>query len=242
MNQTKIQTALDLHKKAYDFLLASRDSGRATSHPLDEATVEAWGHADSGAEWVTRHYAELPLAHRPEREEIPAFSQFLTSFFATSFSVIKTKYYLSEGLRKSAQTRLGGPPLGKAQTEIYIRAMPARRLDGTRKSKHAKEKEAQAAETLCFHNFRALAAECGADDSHEAFLRLRKNDSLAADLTLWTYAEQLVNRAQFASQGPSVYRLWLQIPENIRRDLSASLIWQARQRLLQFLQSTPSNH
>jgi hypothetical protein len=216
MNKTEIQTALDLHQKAYAFLLASRESGRAASAPLDEATIEAWSHGESCTEWVERHYAELPLAYRPERADVPAFAQLLTSFLATSFTAFKSVY--GDG--------------------IHICALSKRRPDGTRRSKRAKQKEAQAMETLCFHQFRALASECGADDHYEAFQNLQQNEARGADLALWTYAAQLVQRSQFASQGPVVYRLWLQLPKETRQSLSAEFIWQARQRLLHFLQST----
>ncbi len=215
MTQTEIQTALDLHKKAFEFLLASRASGRAVSGPLDETTIEAWSDGESCAEWVGRHYAELPLAYRPERDEVPAFAQFLTSLLTTSFMAFKSVY--GDG--------------------IQICAMSTRRADGTRRSKRARQKEAQAMETLCFHQFRALAAECGADDSDEAFQCLWQNEARGADLALWTYAAQLVQRSQFASQGPVVYRLWLQLPKETRRELSTELIWQARERLMQFLKN-----
>jgi len=183
MNQSEIQSAIALEQKAFAFLLASRASGHAASRPLDEATLAAWQHADSCAAWITRHYDELPSANRPEREEVRAFSQFLSSFFATSFSVSKT--------RRDGEIR------------IQIRALPTRRLDGSRKSNHLKEKERKAADALRQMALTALAAECGASATDAHFSQTHHDATLAADLTLWTYARQLVNRSEYASQGPA---------------------------------------
>ncbi len=83
----------------------------------------------------------------------------------------------------------------------------------------------------------ALAAESERAQNLVAASPIAQGSALAADLTLWTYAVQLVNRAHYASQGPSVYRLWLDLPEKTRRNLNADLVWQARQRLLNHLNS-----
>ena len=222
MNLTDIQMALDLQQQALAFLLAARDSGRAASGPLDEVTVAAWKHADSCAEWVEKHYQELPAVNRPERREIPVFAQLLSSFFTTSFSTFSVPTFNKRG---------------EDVTQVQIRALPQRRLDGTRKSNAVREREKTAARALRAYAFEALAEECGVDEARANFAAAETNASLSADLTLWTYAIQLVNRTQFASQGPAVYRLWLELPESTRKNLTAELVWRARQRLLEFLQS-----
>lgn len=213
MNYSELEIALDLHQKAFAFLLEARANGRATSRPLDEATIEAWRRPESCAAWVTKHHSELPMAFRPDPEQARPFAFFLSSFFATSFSAERVQ-------------RWDG-------SELRIRALPTRRLDGRKKSDQSRARERQAAEALCQMAYAALAEECGATlDSAE----LSKN--LRADLALWTYAEQLVNRAQYASQGPALYHLWQTLSEEIRRNLSADLVWQARQRLVESIQST----
>ena len=216
MTYTEIQSALELHQKAFAFLLEARASGRAGSHVLDETVVAAWQRPALCEDWVTRHYEQLPAAHRPEREEIGVFSQFLSSFFTTSFAASR--------VRRDGEMR------------FMIRALPTRRLDGSRKSAHAKEKERQGADLLRELEFASLGEECQVAVSPEQFAQLQDNAELTDDLTLWTYAQQLVNRSQYASQGQAVYRLWLELPEKTRQKLSADLIWKARERLIQFLQ------
>ena len=217
MNLNDIETALDLHQKAFGFLLACRASGHAGSRPFDENTVAAWKSGDRCIDWVTRNYDQLPSEFRPAREDIGAFAQLLSSLFSTSFSMSKTM-------------RDGRPA-------FFVRALPTRRPDGSKKSAHAKSKERNAAQVLRQGALEALAEACGI--SCTARLATFDNDpAAAADLTLWTYAIQLVNRAHYASQGPAVYQLWLDLPEKTRRDFTAERVWQARQRLAQHLQST----
>jgi len=218
MNHSEIETALELHQKAFALLLESRASGHAGSHPFDEAIIAAWSDPHSCIRWVISHCDQLPAASRPRRDQIPAFSQLLSSLFATSFSVSKTK---REGVMR-----------------IQVRALATRRLDGSRKSSHAKAKELEAAKVLRQHALESLMAECGHAPRREALSSLLRSPALNLDLTLWTYAVQLVNRAHYASQGPAAYQLWLDLPEKIRRDLSADLIWQARRRLIHHLNSS----
>jgi len=217
MNQIEIETALDLHKKAFGFLLECRTSGHAGSRPFDEATITAWRSADTCIDWITRHYEQLPLTSRPQRDQIAAYGQMLSSLFSTSFSASKTVR--------------GG------EVQILVRALPTRRLDGSKKSEHAKAKEQKMADLLRQGALDALAIEAEVQPVPitSAFTQ---DCALAADLTLWTYASQLVNRAHYASQAPAVYRLWLDLPEKTRRNLNPDFVWQARQRLLDHLKVT----
>lgn len=217
MNQTEIETALELHQKAFSFLLDCRASGHAGSHPFDESTITAWRSADTCIGWITRHYDQLPTAFRPQRDQIIGFGQFLSSLFATSFSVSKT--------------------VRDGEVRIHVRALPTRRLDGSKKSNHAKTKERKSADLLRQHAIEALAAESEHAQPLSATAVFAQDSALASDLTLWAYAVQLVNRAHYASQGPAVYRLWLDLPEKTRRNMNADLVWQARQRLLNHLNS-----
>jgi hypothetical protein len=217
MNHTEIESALELHQKAFAFLLECRATGRAGSCPFDEATIAVWRNPQSCIRWVTSHCDQLPAVSRPRLDQIPAFAQLLSSLFATSFSVSKTK-------REGA-------------VRIQVRALATRRLDGSRKSDRAKAKERKAADALRQHAFESLMAESG-QPAAEALSSILRDPASSLDLTLWTYAVQLVNRTHYASQGPAAYQLWLDLPEEIRRDLNADLIWQARHRLIHHLNSS----
>src|SRR5262249_40922562 len=62
-------------------------------------------------------------------------------------------------------------------------------------------------------------------------------DDIYQQLALWTYIRELVRRTEFASQGPPVYRLWLEIDERTRKNLTVQLVWQARERLLEWFKN-----
>lgn len=114
LNLTEIESALDLHQKAFGFLLESRASGHAGSRPFDEATINAWRNPDTCTDWITRTYDQLPVTFRPSRDHILVVGLFLSSLFATSFSVSK-------------KVRNG-------EVRIQVRALATRRLDGSKKS------------------------------------------------------------------------------------------------------------
>jgi hypothetical protein len=218
MNQLSLTTALDLHQKAFAFLMECRASGCAGSHPFDESTLAAWRSPEACIQWVARNYDQLSLAHRPPRDQLTEFARFLCSLFATSFSVCKIVH--------------------DGETRIQVRALASRRLDGTKKSIYTKTKERRAADLLLSHAFVALAAEIGLEQPPI----IPKGSALEADLALWAWAVQLVNRANFASQGPAVHLLWLDVPEKTRRQLNPETVWLARQRLINHLSSSqPAN-
>ena len=94
---------------------------------------------------MTRNYDQLPGEFRPSREDITGFAQLLSSLFATSFSVSKTMR--------------DGKPV------FFVRALPTRRPDGSKKSAEAKSKERIAAQVLRQGALEALAEACGASAS-----------------------------------------------------------------------------
>lgn len=63
-------------------------------------------------------------------------------------------------------------------------------------------------------------------------MRLRDEAEFSEDLTLWTYAVELVRRTRYGSQGQAVHHLWLALPEAARVKLDALQFWDARRRLL----------
>lgn len=217
MNHTQIEAALELHRKAFALLMECGSSGHAGSRPFDETTIAAWRDSESCRRWVTTHLDQLPVALRPESDQIALFAQLFSSLFATSFSISKSQIH--------------------GKTRMVVRALPTRHLDGSRKSAHAKSKEREVSNVLRRHALNLLLDQTEQSRLADSFLVIIADPASSTNLTLWTYAVQLVNRAEFASQGPAVYRLWLDLPEKTRRNLTADLVWQARQRLIDSLNS-----
>ena len=65
-------------------------------------------------------------------------------------------------------------------------------------------------------------------------------EAIGQYLSLWTYVRELVRRAEFASQGTSVHRLWLALEERTRKNLSVEAVWQARMNLVGWLRKESS--
>jgi hypothetical protein len=106
------------------------------------------------------------------------------------------------------------------------------------KGKKARAKAATSAVLLQIYALEALAAEQGLEVSSAV------RESLAAgnvpkELTLLTYAHELVRRTEYASQGASVYWLWLELDEKTRNGLTVESVQQAEQRLLDWLNCRP---
>jgi hypothetical protein len=217
MQLNELKRVIEIQQKAFAFLMECKASRRAGSCPLDMEIIRAWEHADTCAEWLTKFLEQIPLSCRPARGEIAAFAMYLSSFLSTSF--------------------IAEPIVWGDESWVEIRATAGHRSDGSHKSKWTKAKERDAAELLRKYAFETLALECEILPADNALTALDQDEALAADLTLWAYAEQLVNRSQYASQGPAVYRLWLDLPVKTRRNLSADQVWRARERLIQFLKA-----
>jgi hypothetical protein len=64
------------------------------------------------------------------------------------------------------------------------------------------------------------------------------NPEFSQQLTRYAYGVELVRRCHYASQGTAVHRLWLELDESVRKNLSASTIWKAREYLVSWLQTT----
>lgn len=62
--------------------------------------------------------------------------------------------------------------------------------------------------------------------------RLLRDQGLAEQLRLWTYAWELDRRAREKGKGSVVHQLWRSLPKDTRKTLTAEQIWQAREQLL----------
>lgn len=114
-----------------------------------------------------------------------------------------------------------------ASTSFNERAHLLRAPSG---AKRAKAKARSSAEVLKGFVLEELAAEHGLALPSE--IQERLIGICPPELTLVAYAKELVRRTEYASQGPSVYWLWLELNERSRNDLTVEAIRLAEQRLL----------
>lgn len=168
------------------------------------------------ADWLKRHFNEFPVELRPGPDEFDGFAKMLTSFFNTSFHL--------EGS--------GGNK----------RLVRGRKFKDGRNKKYAQGRAADAAEELTRLAVASLAEEEGVRLEENIISSISKDGALAEQLSLWAYACELVRRSQFASQGPAVHQLWLELDEKKRRSLNAEVIWQARSVLIEALKKKAATY
>ncbi|MBN8248264.1 MAG: hypothetical protein J0L84_12575 [Verrucomicrobia bacterium] len=123
-----------------------------------------------------------------------------------------------------------------AATSFNTRAY---RLRVPKGAQRAKAKARSSAAVLKAYALEALACEHGLVPAAEAQRRLDLGLH-PPELTLMTYARELIRRTEYASQGLSVYWLWLELDEHSRKGLTVAAVQQAEQRLLEWLKQPDS--
>ena len=168
---------------------------------------------------MKRHLNELPLELRPKPHEFRPVGYLLSSFFHTSFRVAEVRSW------DTAETTL-------------VRGVKS--FKNPRHKRHTEHREEEAAIELKRVAITTLANECGISLSPVVRERALTDAEIAQDLSLWTYACELVRRAEFAPQGSPVHRLWLELDEKTRKQFSADPVWKARERLEWWLRNRSS--
>ncbi len=214
MNATQLETAVELQRKAYGLLLWLKQRARTNPALFRPDEVAALASGETCAEWTGRRLASFPHEFRPADGQLRAFGFVLSSFLNTSFRIAESRQW------------------DTAETTLVVGAATFR---GRRHKQHATRRQQQVAEELCGLALGALADEHGLTVSAEQAEQALAATELSRDLRLWTYGCELVRRAEFASQGAAVHRLWLELEERDRKALSADSIWKARGRLLKWL-------
>jgi len=214
MNQVEIERTLSLHKIAYELLIWLKEQARNNRGLLDSKAVEAMSSAKSCEEWLVPRLAMIPVHLRPGANDISAFSHLFSSFFSTSFRVDHVRSW--ETVERTLVTG-------------------AKAFHGRRHKKHSELREEEAALELKRLALGALAEEAGLQSNPLLTQRVVLSEDITHDLALWTYVCELARRAEFASQGPAVHRLWLELDERTRKNLSVERVWRARGNLIRWL-------
>jgi hypothetical protein len=165
-------------------------------------------------DWMVRHLAMIPTQFRPKSAEIAAFSRLFSSFFTTSFRVGQQRWW------ETAETTL---------------ITGAKAYRDRRHKKHSERRDQEGATELKRLALAALAEETQVCSNASIVERALAAEAISRELALWTYVRELVRRTEFLSQGTPVHRLWLELDEKTRKDLSVQVVWQSREKLLGWL-------
>lgn len=188
-------------------------TGKEASNLLDQQSLSS---SSRCVHWLKHHLNEFPIDLRPAPAELDQFAMMFTSFFNTSFRL--------EGTGRSA------------------RLVRGRKFKDGRNRKYAQGRAAEAAGDLSRTAVASLAETEGIVVRDQFVSKILKDESLADSVGLWSYACELVRRSQFASQGPAVHHLWLELDQEKRKRLNAEEIWKARSILIQALKRKASPH
>ncbi len=192
-DEAELSQVLELHKKSYALLFWINESLRGGSLRFDVAH-SAMSAADAAHEWLGRHLENLPLDCQPEKKQLLPFSMLFASYLTTSFD-------LATGPKTVMRTDCGC-------TCPYCRYFSA--ADNLKVRRPSKKDKVSALELklICLA---ALLADQGQDDGPLHVERLLADPDLTLDISLVTYANELIRRSRFASQGTGVLVLWREI-------------------------------
>ena len=218
MKEEDLQNAVEFQKRAYGLLLWLKRRARTNPDLLSAGLAESLAHGDKCADWIRQQAGNFPCELRPPAGKVRALGFLLSSFFSTSFRFATVRQWRADDF----------------EATLVAGAIEFR---GRRHKRHAGLRQQQAAEELIRLALVSLAEESGVKIPGERLEQMLSNPALAADLALWAYGCELVRRCAYASQGPGVHRLWLALDERTRKNLLAEGIWQARERLMQWLKS-----
>jgi hypothetical protein len=187
----RICDVLELHEKSFALLRwvrASLKRGLLSFAVVHETTDTAL----AAAEWIERHFKNIPEDARPRKEQLPMFSRLFVSFLTTSFQL------------NANAVRLVSNCGCRCSCCAYLQAGP--NLDPRNPSK----KDARTALELKRIYLGNLAAEGRVSNAGAAVDRLLGSSELAIDIALATWGAELLRRTEFVSQGEAVLALWRQ--------------------------------
>jgi len=194
---------LALHTRAYGLLLWLGEQAAKEPRWLAPGVVARLAKPATSVGWLEQNRGEIPSELLPSGPIGDDFAALFSSFFDTSFRVDHLDF---EGVLLDSALKLGAEDPSP----------------GGRGMEHS---QALALKHLAAFEKMFLAQ----DDAR----RLVKRRNLRAASLIWTYAWELDRRARGKGKGPLVRKIWRAIPLEIRKTLSAEVVWGARLELLE---------
>ena len=214
MKLDELEKAMELQRKAYGLLLWLKSRVRTNPAFLKSISGEPFASGEACAEWVRQRVSSFPELLRPRDAEIREFGFILSSFFGTSFRIAEVRTW------------------ERVETTIVAGSTSFRDRGHRRRAEQNHEHDALELRRLAMDE---LARENNFIFTAVMFDKLMATSEISATLTLWTYGRELVRRCKYASQGPAVHRLWLEIDSKLKKNLSVELVWKARGQLVNWL-------
>lgn len=141
--------------------------------------------------WVKNNYFNIPLHDRPDEEDIPAFTNLLTSYLATSFKVGKVKISNTPGCWCKFCTYFTN-------------------VKGFELKKLTKRARARADDMIDIY-LSILAGQLDIELPGTWEDWRKKNSDLDYEFSLLAYTNELIRRSKYHSQGEGALQLWRDI-------------------------------
>jgi hypothetical protein len=223
----ELKRVVGLQQKSYKLLQWVGDAlNSGTLH--FNVVHQALSLSDAATEWVERNWSSLPAEMRPDREDIPPFAHLFASYLTTSFNLLG-----QPGMRRESSCGC------YCDFCAYLVAAPY--LHVRNPDKKARERARQMKELY----LSGLAKSLGVSVPYAVIEGLLADATLAEDIAYAAYAQELMRRSQFASQGEGVLVLWREIAWDPRGKpkkgftLSAERALQAEAKIAERLRQTP---
>jgi hypothetical protein len=214
----ELHAVFDLHTRAYETVLWLHNASYAHPELLTEQTATALLDEDACRQWARDNLARIPQRLRPAKD-VERFACLFASFFQTSFRVERRQAYPDPPHFKIV------PVKDRAGRSDPFES----RARATAPTRRKRRKELTSLKREALH---ALAPDAPAADRIDALLA---DPAAATDVALWAYGFDLVARSCGRPHGPAGHLLWRELDEDLRKNLTADIVWAARDRLLAML-------
>jgi len=221
----ELDKIIELHQKSYNLFLwlnkKLKELGRKSKeNTLFDEVHEKVSFYKGALAWISHHLGEFPPDARPAKKDVEPFAHLFTSYLKTSFIV-------SDKVRASESGIRCWCPF--CSIFFDITAFQLRNPDKKARA-NAQKLKIRYIETLARN-----AELSGVPSNIEEWIPT--NPELSYDISMAAYAQELIRRSKFASQGEGILALWREIAWKDNRldksfKLSAKTIIEAESRIL----------
>jgi hypothetical protein len=189
-NKQQLTEILELHEKSFGLLrwINSALKQNALSFSTMHETTDT---ARAAAEWIARHLSNIPHDVRPSENQMNKFANLFVSFLQTSFKLTQ-----------------GGTASGWGLFGCFCSCCRMIRYTPYLELRNPSKKDFRDARDLKVIYLKRLAEEQKFERTTELVETILANATMRENVSLATWATELIRRSEFASQGESVLALW----------------------------------
>lgn len=227
MNFSALDQAIRRHRLAWKLLRYAAQHDQQAEPRFGRALLSIWSQERGADSWFYEHPDHLPEELQPAKSELRQICRLLAPFASALLHLAPLQGFGELAPFQLASQTWRRPPGGKA--------IERARLEFEQRTAALRRVAVQG--LLSEAEFAWL--DGGYDPLIDAFLHL---PSIDADLTHFAYGFELTCNHRVADDGSGAHYLWLKLPSTTRAELSAALIFAARDRLHAALWALAEDH